>query len=407
MERRCAACLGRGSAGSVSDWAFMRGDPGIAKGMGATELEAVVETFGENFRTRGELGASLSIWWKGEEILSLAEGWCEKEKRRPWRAGTLVPVYSATKPAAAATLLLALERKGLGVETPVREVWSGFPVAEASFGDLLSHQCGLSALDRAASVWEHGEVVAAIEAQEPEWRPGDGHGYHARTFGTLVDEPVRRLTGKTLGRFWWEEIAHPLGLEFWIGLPESEWGRVAVLYPGRASGDDFASGFYSEFNREGSLTRRTFGSPRGVRSVQEMNDPKAWAAGFPASGGVGTASALGKFYQAAIGAIASPLSGDVRSALATRRIQGDDRVLVQPTAFSAGCQLDPLEPDGTKRRTLYGPAADAFGHPGAGGSHAFGDPGLGLSFAYTMNQMELNVMPGRRSTTLVDALFGR
>jgi CubicO group peptidase (beta-lactamase class C family) len=137
-----------------------------------------------------------------------------------------------------------------------------------------------------------------------------------------------------------------------------------------------------------------------------MNDPKAWRAGFPASGGVGTASALGRFYQAAIGAIESPLSDAVRKALATRRVEGDDQVLIQPTAFSAGCQLDPLGEDGTKERALYGPDAEAFGHPGAGGSHAFGDPELGLSFAYTMNQMELNVMPGRRSTTLVDALFG-
>ncbi|MEP4078605.1 serine hydrolase domain-containing protein [Haloferula sp.] len=375
-------------------------------GEGSSELETVREVFEENFRTRGEIGASVSIWWKGEELLSLGKGWCEKEQKREWTAETLVPVYSATKPLAAAALLMALEEHGFGVESPVREVWAKFPVEEVTFGDLLSHQCGLSALDQAASIWEHDEVVAAIEAQEPAWRPGQGHGYHARTFGTLVDEPVRRLTGKTLGQYWWDEIAAPMGLSFWIGLPESEWPKVAQLYPGKASAGEFASGFYHEFNREGSLTRRTFGSPRGLRSVQEMNDPKAWAGGFPASGGIGTASALGKFYQAAIGQIESPMSDSVRQALALRRVQGDDQVLIQPTAFSAGCQLDPLEADGSKERALYGPDAVSFGHPGAGGSHAFGDPELGLSFAYTMNQMELNVMPGRRSTALVDALFG-
>ncbi len=387
-------------------FSFIGGRSGLAKGMGASELDAVVKAFEENFRTRGEIGSSVSIWWKGEELLSLGKGWCERGEKRAWTASTLVPVYSATKPLASATLLMALEKKGLGVETKVREVWPKFPVGEASFGDLLSHQCGLAALDQAASIWEHDEVVAAIEAQEPAWRPGRGHGYHARTFGALVDEPVRRLTGKTLGQLWWDELAQPMGLEFWIGLPESEWSRVAMLYPGKASAGEFASGFYHEFNREGSMTRRTFGSPRGLRSVQEMNDPKAWAAGFPASGGVGTASALAKFYQAAIGAMESPLSKSVRKALAERRVQGDDQVLIQPTAFSAGCQLDPVDEDGTKERELYGPDAAAFGHPGAGGSHAFGDPELGLSFAYTMNQMELNVMPGRRSTTLLDALFG-
>ncbi|MGB6221332.1 serine hydrolase domain-containing protein [Haloferula sp.] len=376
-------------------------------GEGPSALNEVVEVFEENFRSRGELGASVSIWWQGQEILSLGQGWCDKEQTRKWTADTLIPVYSATKPPAAASLLMALERKGLGVETRIREVWRRFPLAEASFGDLLSHQCGLSALDQKASIWKHEEVVSAIEAQEPAWRPGQAHGYHARTFGALVDEPVRRLTGKTLGQFWWDEIAAPMGLSFWIGLPEKEWPRVAKLYPGRASAGEFASGFYHEFNREGSLTRRTFGSPLGLRSVQEMNTSKAWAAGLPASGGIGTAAALAKFYQAAIGAIESPLSDSVRHALATRRVQGDDQVLIQPTAFSAGCQLDPVEQDGSKERMLYGPDTEAFGHPGAGGSHAFGDPEIGLSFAYTMNQMELNVMPGRRCTTLVDALFGK
>jgi CubicO group peptidase (beta-lactamase class C family) len=136
-----------------------------------------------------------------------------------------------------------------------------------------------------------------------------------------------------------------------------------------------------------------------------MNDSKAWAAGLPAMGGVGTASALAKFYQAAIGAIDSPLNENVKRALATVRVSGDDRVLIQPTAFSCGCQLDPLDAAGRKSRELYGPSVHAFGHPGAGGSHALGDPESGVSFAYVMNQMELSVMPGPKSIGLVKALF--
>ena len=300
---------------------------------------------------------------------------------------------------------MTLDARGLGPETPVREVWPGFPVEEATFGDLLSHQCGLAALDRRASLWDHAEVVAAIEAQVPAWRPGEGHGYHPRTFGALLEEPVRRLTGRTLGEEWREKIAAPLGLDFWIGLPEEEWPRLARLYPGEAAVEDLQSGFYKEFNAEGTLTRRAFGSPRGLHSVQEMNDPKAWAAGFPAMGGVGTASALAKFYQAAIGAIDSPLGEPVKRALGTLRVSGDDRVLIQPTAFSCGCQLDPLDAAGCKARELYGPSVHAFGHPGAGGSHALGDPDSGVSFAYVMNQMELSVMPGPKSIGLVKALF--
>jgi CubicO group peptidase (beta-lactamase class C family) len=370
-----------------------------------SSLGELLARFEENFRARGELGASVSVWWRGEELLSAGEGWCEKERVRGWSHDTLVPVYSATKGPAAATLLLALDERGLGPETPLREVWSGFPVAEASFGDLLSHQCGLAALDRRASLWDHAEVVAAIEAQQPAWRPGDGHGYHPRTFGALLEEPLRRLTGRGLGAEWRDRIAAPLGLDFWIGLPEAEWPRVARLYPGKAAAEDLRSGFYKEFNAEGTLTRRAFGSPRGLHSVQEMNDPKAWAAGLPALGGIGTASALAKFYQAAIGAIESPLGEKVRRALATVRVSGDDRVLIQETAFSCGCQLDPLDASGRKARELYGPSHEAFGHPGAGGSHALGDPASGVSFAYVMNQMELSVMPGAKSVGLVKALF--
>ncbi|BCX48490.1 EstA family serine hydrolase [Haloferula helveola] len=375
-------------------------------GVSPAGLGALLGAFEENFRSHGEIGASVSVWWRGSEVLSEGRGWCEKEASQPWTARTLVPVYSATKGPASAALLLALEEHGLGAETPVGEVWPAFPLPTASFGDLLSHQCGLAALDEAANIWKHEEVVAAIEAQLPTWRPGEGHGYHPRTFGALVDEPVRRLTGMPLGRFWNEKVARPLALDFWIGLPESEMGRVARLYPGKAQAGDFEKGFYREFGREGSLTSRAFRSPRGLRSVQEMNEPDAWRAGFPAMGGIGTASALAKFYQVVQGAIPGPFGAGVLGALAKRRCEGDDRVLIQPTAFSAGCQLDPLDDSGRKLRQLYGPEISSFGHPGAGGSHAFADPENGISFAYTMNQMELSVMPGRRSTRLIEALYG-
>ncbi|BCU79407.1 serine hydrolase domain-containing protein [Luteolibacter sp. LG18] len=370
------------------------------------QLGQVLSAFERNFLERNELGASVSIWWQGEEILSIGEGYADRAKSRAWTPETLVPVYSATKGPTSATLLMALETHGLGPETLVREVWPEFPVAEATFAHLLSHQCGLAALDRRASVWDHAEVVAAVEAQTPAWRPGEGQGYHPRTFGVLVDEPVRRLTGKTLGAFFREAIGAPLGLDFWIGLPESEQGRVATLYPGKADKSDLEEGFYSEFHKEGSLVRRAFSSPRGLHSVQEMNDPKAWSAGFPAMGGVGTASALAKFYQAAIGAIDSPLSASVRAKLAATRVQGDDRILMRETCFTCGCQKDPVDAAGNKKRRLYGESVGAFGHPGAGGSHAFGDPETGLSFAYVMNQMELSVFPGPKSTDMIEALFG-
>lgn len=368
-------------------------------------LGKVLEVFGQNFRERGELGASISIWWDGAELVSEGRGWCEREQVRRWTDKTLAPVYSATKVPAAATLLMALESRGLTAETPVREVWPGFPVAGAKFSHLLSHQCGLAALDRKASVFEHAEVVAAIEAQAPAWALGEGHGYHPRTFGALADEPVRRLTSRTLGDYWREKIAAPLGLDFWIGLPESEWPRVARLYPGKAGKDDLADGFYKQITTSGTFTRRAFSSPSGLHAIHEMNESRAWSAGLPALGGVGTASALAKFYQAAIGSIGSPLSPAVRHALATPQSSGEDRVLLRPTVFTCGAQQDPRDEAGEKIRHLYGPSLSAFGHPGAGGSHGLGDPATGISFAYVMNQMDLSVMPGVKCLEMVEALF--
>ena len=368
-------------------------------------LGRVLEVFERNFRDRGELGASISIWWDGMEVLSSGHGWCEREQVRPWTSDTLVPVYSATKVPAAATLLLALSSRGLSEETPVTEVWPQFPVTKARFAHLLSHQCGIAALDRRVDVFDHAAVCGAIEVQVPAWPLGDGHGYHPRTYGALVDEPVRLLTGKTLGHYWRERIAGPLGLDFWIGLPESEWPRVARLYPGKAGKDDLIDAFYKQLTTSGTFTRRAFSSPHGLHAIHEMNEPRAWSAGLPALGGVGTASALAKFYQAAIGAIESPLTPRIRQALATPVSSADDRVLLRPTVFTCGAQMDPLDADGRKLRRIYGSSTRAFGHPGAGGSHGMGDPSTGISFAYVMNQMDLSVMPGVKCMEMIDALF--
>ena len=368
-------------------------------------LGGMLEVFERNFRDRGELGASVCVWWDGMELVSTSHGWCEKECRREWTDDTLAPVYSATKGPASAALLHALDTHGLNDASPVREVWPKFPLPRASFAEMLSHQCGLAALDAPVSVWDHAAVIAACEAQTPMWRPGDGHGYHPRTFGFLLDECVRRLTGVSLGVWWRREIAVPLGIDVWIGLPEAEWPRVAKLYPGRAENSNLADGFYAQFNAKESLTSRAFGSPQGLHAVHEMNSPKAWAAGFPAMGGVASARGLAKFYQAVIGRVPAPFSPRVRRALAGPQSQSHDRVLLRETCFTSGCQRDPLDQTGGKIRHLYGPSTRAFGHPGAGGCHAFADPESGVSFAYVMNQMEMSVMPGLKCRDMVAALF--
>jgi len=319
---------------------------------------AIESVFEENFTQYGELGASVSVWKDGEEILSLSKGWCEKEQNREWNKDTLIPIYSATKGPASATLLMLLEENGLTPESRVCQVWNDFPNDQATFAEMMSHQCGLTALDLQANVFDYNSVIEAIEAQEPNWELGDGHGYHPRTYGFLLDECVRLLTGERLGKVWQDRIASELDLELFIGLPESEFGRVAQLYPGKMDKAELESGFYKEFNQANTLVRKAFNSPKGLNGVHEMNTPDAWQSGLPAMGGVSTASALAAFYQAAIGKI-DFFSDDVLEWMQESQIMGDDLVLITPTHFTCGFQKDPLDARGNKMRMNYGTSLSA------------------------------------------------
>lgn len=348
-----------------------------------------------------ELGAAVAICIDGEEILSLAGGHTTRDRAREWTPATLAPVYSATKGPASACVLLALHEHGLDPDTSVARLWPKMP-AHLSIAELLSHQGGLAALDIAADVSDHAAVVTALENQEPAWGPPE-HGYHPRTFGYLADELVRRITGApTLGRYWHESIARPHRIDFWIGLPESEHDRVATLVPGRPDTAPGEEEFYRAFNTTGSEVRRAFLSPRGLHSVAEMNQAKAWMAGLPGFGGVGSAAGLARFYG--LLACGKILPEPALAWARHRLVNGPDRILRMPTAFSRGFMLDPLDDKGNKLRQHFGTGHDAFGHPGAGGSHAFADPARRLGFAYVMNQMALGVLPHARALRLVAAL---
>ena len=373
----------------------------------AVNLNELKRAFEKNFAQRGELGASVSVWQHGEELLSLGQGWCEREQQRPWTEETLVPFYSTTKGLSAATLLMVLEENDLKPDDLVCQFWENFPLKNGTIGQLMSHRLGLAALDTKASVWDHDEVIRAVEEQEENWpltEEVSSHGYHPRVLGFIQDEMVRKLTGKRLGEVWREKIAEPLQLEAWIGLPESEFSRVAFLYPGKMDKSDLDTGFYKELNTPGSLVKRAFSSPQGLHSVREMNEPRAWQSGLTSMGGVGTARAVAKFYQAACGAIEF-FSPQILGWMTGIRSSGDDKILIAPTAFSCGFQLDPLDGYGRKMRYHYGVSRRAFGHPGAGGSHAFGDPDSGISFAYVMNQMELSPLPQAKCLDMVKALY--
>lgn len=329
----------------------------------------------------GELGWSFVAMKDGREIVSSHEGWMDREETRPWTHETLAPVWSATKGPMAASLLMALHRAGLDSETMVGRVWPELPVSALTFGELFSHQGGLAGLDEMASIWDREAVIAAIEKQEPLWPVGT-HGYHPRTIGFLADEIVRRVDGRSLGQFWQEEIAGPNGIEFWIGLPESEHFRVAELVPARLGKGGKPEAFYEALLTKGTLTRKAFGSPGGLSGVAEMNQAKAWEAGFSAMGGVGSAVGLAKFYQWV-------LQQDFLSELITPQISGLDEIQRIENSFGFGMMLG------------LGPEKNCFGHPGAGGSYGMANAATGESYAFVMNRFEANLYPSGERLALI------
>jgi CubicO group peptidase (beta-lactamase class C family) len=362
--------------------------------------ELLEARFAENFTQLGELGASVSVWRDGREIVSLAGGWRDREQTQPWDADTPVLFWSATKGLAAACVLQALSERGLDpITLRVAEVWPEFAQAgkeRVTIAQVMSHQAGLPALSEPIEVWDYARIVAALAAEPPHWPLGEGHGYHPRTFGFLMDEIVRRLTGTPLREYWRTHFAEPFGLDVWIGVPPELVERVAPVFPARTAppkGDLF----YTQFLTTGSFTARAFTSPRGLHSAAAMNKPEALTTSFPGFGGVGTARGLAKFY--------STLAAHPSDAMTTTLTQGHDRVLQLETAFSCGFMRDPLDAHGAKTRAVFGPSPRAFGHPGAGGSHAFADPDRRLGFAYVMNQMEPGVLPNPKALRLVEAVY--
>jgi CubicO group peptidase (beta-lactamase class C family) len=309
-----------------------------------------------------------------------------------------------------------LQEHGINIDMRVAEFWPEFAQAgkgKITLSQLLSHQAGLCALDARVDILDYSAVIQALEVQKPLWSPGTAHGYHARTFGFLLDELVRRIAGKTLSQYWREVFAQPLNLDLWIGLPEEQNPRVATVYAAktpkafgaerknRQSGSDF----YLDLVMPDTLARKTFTSPYGLQSVSGMNTPAIRAQPIVSFGGIGSASALAKFYSMLANGGKfdgqSFFTEDAVAWMTTTVVDRVDRVFQIPTAFSAGFMKDP---QGAARR-MFGPSAKAFGHPGAGGASAFADPENRLAFAYVMNQMEQQILPNEKSLRLVDAVY--
>jgi CubicO group peptidase (beta-lactamase class C family) len=368
----------------------------------------VGHVFTENFEHFGELGAAVSVWQHGQPVLELVGGFRDAHRSQQWTDDTLVLVWSATKGIGSACLLHALREAKLPLSRRVSEIWPEFNQANKgpiTIGQLMSHSAGLCALETTVDVLDYPAVIRALEQQPPLWIPGSAHGYHARTFGFLIDELNRRITGLPISQYWAQNFAGPLGLDFWIGLPNELNHRVATIYPGQAGKPPEPAEFYRKLTTPGTLQRLVFNSPGGLQSISAMNRPEIRAQPVVSFGGIGSASALAKFYSllGTGGEWQSRRYFDhqtLRHAESIRQ-QGIDRVFEIPTAFSAGFMKDPS----FAQRRIFGPEPSAFGHPGAGGCHAFADPKNAIGFAYVMNQMEQSVLPSAKALRLVAAVY--
>jgi len=385
------------------------------------DLNRFKEEFAQNFETRGEIGASVAVYRRGEPVVQLAAGFQDRAGRVPWTFQTRVLIWSATKGVASACLLHACKRHGIGLDAPVTRVWPEYGQAgkeRTTLRHVLSHQAGQPALrGEPVSVLDHEAVVRALAGQAPFWEPGTRHGYHARTYGFLVDELVRRITGGVnVGRYFRQVFGDPLDLDIWIGLPQTLAEMVAPIQAPRKARDASSEDpFYAALNDPGSLSRLAFSNPAGLAPPSSMNAPSVRAHVLPSFGGIATADGMARFYRL----LCTPnefFDAETLRAVSTPATSGTDEILKVPTAFSAGFMMDPVDDtagvpapgprdEGRKLRSLFGPSVRAFGQPGAGGSHAFADPEHEISFAYVMNQMEPGLFPNEKSLRLVDAIY--
>ncbi|MEU5270916.1 serine hydrolase domain-containing protein [Streptomyces hygroscopicus] len=336
--------------------------------------------------------------------------------REPWTQDTAQVVRSVTKGVAAAVPLLLHQRGQLDLDGRVSTYWPEFKAGgkeRVLVRHLLAHRTGVPVLDTPLTPAEAIDGVSgplAVAAQRPVWEPGTAHGYHAQTYSWLLSELVRRVTGRTIGRWIAEEIARPLGLDLWLGLPEEQRGRVGRIAAVEAPAAPAAQGLRlrpkrsvaEAYQNPESLTRRAFAA---ITPLPDENDPAYLAAELPASGGVATAEALARFYAALIGPLPSARTARSGGRLfapatltmaRTEESAGPDQVLVVGTRFGLGYMLHgPACP-------MLGPGS--FGHPGRGGSLAFADPEARIGFAYVTNGMRRGVTADPRAQALVRAV---
>ncbi|MFF5314313.1 serine hydrolase domain-containing protein [Streptomyces massasporeus] len=376
----------------------------------AEGFEPVREAFVRNFETLGDRGAAVAVYRDGRKVVDLWGGTRDVDGTAPWERGTAQVVRSATKGVAAAVLLLLHQRGQLDLDAPVGHYWPEFKARgkeRVLVRHVLNHRAGVPVLDRPLTPREALDPLrgpAAVAAQAPAWEPGTDHGYHALTYGWLLDELVRRVTGQGAGEWLASQVTGPLGLDLWLGLPESEAGRVGRV--GRVEGAEPTEGLRARPKRSvteayedpASLTRRAFAA---ISPFPDQNDPSYRAAALPATNAMATADGLARFYATLIGDTAGATRLFTPETVELARAEesaGPDRILVVGTRFGLGYMLH-----GSASPFL---TPGSFGHPGRGGALGFADPETGIAFGYVTNGFRKTVTADPRAQGLVRAVRG-
>jgi len=382
-------------------------------------FERVAEAFQKNFDTKGEVGASVCLAVGGETVVDLWGGTADQKTGAPWKKDTVSIVFSCTKGATAICAHVLASRGKLDLDAPVAELWPEFArngKERATTRMMLDHSVGVPALrakvkDSGPYEWDYMTGLLAEEA--PFWEPGTRNGYHGFTFGWTVGEIVRRAAGVSLGTFFQNEIAKPLGLDFWIGLPEAIEPRVAPIIAYAYKVEEAKTPFMIDLATRRDSPAALFYFNVGAWRTGGANTRAGRAAEIGAANGVTNARGLAGMY--------APLAqggGKLVDAKTLARMgevsmaTHDDATLRIPTRFALGFMKSMDNRKRSVGATLFGPDVDsvimgsaAFGHVGAGGSLGFADPAAGLSFGYTMNRMGPGLLMNERGQALVDAAY--
>ncbi|MGN9817544.1 serine hydrolase domain-containing protein [Streptomyces sp. SD11] len=373
----------------------------------ATRFAAVRDAFEGNFRERGELGAAVAVTVGGETVVDLWGGWADAAGTRAWERDTLVNVWSTSKGPTALCAHILADRGLLDLDAPVAAYWPEFAAAgkeSVLVRHLLSHRAGLAGLREPHSLeqlfdWEL--TTKRLAATEPWWEPGTVSGYHALTYGFLVGEVVRRVSGLLPGAFLRREVTGPLSIDFGIGLPEKDAGRAAELvHPPTAEPGEQAA----IFSQLAPVALAALTNP--VAGAREANTAAWRAAELPAANGHGTARAVAALYGifAGRGSYGAHRVLSPEAAERVREGQGVCRDLVLGAGLAGETEIGlGLWLSGS--RHSYGPNPRAVGHDGFGGSCGLADPEAGVSLGYVMNRMGPHIADDPRKTALVDALY--